>query len=100
MSSDEAIHRSALESCSWTLISSLMVFSALSQTSLNVDKNQKLAINLTVIFEYLHCIVEARVLIVEPQDAVVWLSVNALLLQLGDLVLLVGQDVKFEHFEE
>ena len=44
---------------------------------------------------YLHCVVQVAFLVVEPKDAVVWLRVDALLLQRAYLILLARKDVKF-----
>lgn len=49
---------------------------------------------------YLHCVVKVAFLVEEPEDAVVWLRVDALLLQCTNLILLARQDVQFEHLEE
>ena len=48
----------------------------------------------------LHCIVKGGVLVEEPEDAVVGLGVDALLLELGDFLGLVCQQVQLEHLEE
>ena len=52
------------------------------------------------VVQNLHCVVQVAVLVEEPEDAVVWLGVDALLFKGRDLVVLVREDVQLEHFKE
>ena len=50
--------------------------------------------------EYLHCIVDNRVLEEEPEDTVIWFCMNALLLKKTDLIGLSRKDIKLQHLNE
>lgn len=66
--------------------------SARSQTSL-ITAQSKFNGNL-------HWVVEGRVLVVEPQNAVVGLRVDTQLPKLADLLFLARQQIQLQHFQE